>query len=115
MAKVTIKSGGLVFSTANTAERLVSASSPATKFSHVVFHVPAGDAFMMGGADVDITAASLNGVPIGDGTNAGSLTLDVGADDAGLHMKGGEPYIDLYDIWVDSTKSASDEISWFGW
>ncbi len=117
--KYSIVSGVKVVTAAGTAERLVSASSEATRLSIVTFQCPGDHGIVLGDSGVVFAAGSTQeGLIVGDGTlNSAlfsSLTIDLGsALNPGLKGVHGTPYIDLFDFWVDA-QTSSDRVFWFG-
>ncbi len=117
--KYGIVSGVKVVAAAGTAERLVSASSEATRLSIVTFQALDTHGIIIGDSGVVFaTGSTQNGLMVSDGTlNAGlfpQVTLDLGsALNPGLKGVHGSPFIDLYNIWVDA-ETNDDRVFWFG-
>lgn len=116
--KMTPVSGVKVVTAAGTAERLVSASSDATRLAVVTLLCPGDQGIIIGDSGVDWTAGSTQeGLIVGDGTLASgvfsSVSIDLLSADVGLKGVHGMPFIDLYDLWVDA-ETSSDRVLWFG-
>lgn len=104
--KVGIISGGIACVT-NTPTRM---SPTSLLVSEVIIDVVT-NAFVIGGSDVDFTAATRNGLLISAGT---AVTLTVRSAEAFgfTGARRGEKYIDLTEIWMDS--DGTNWVTFFG-
>ena len=116
--KLSPVSGVKIVAAAGTAERLVSASSEATRLSIVTFACNDNDGVVIG--DSGIVWADGNtreGLIISDGvgTTGGTLTATIdllSGWNGGLKGVHGMPYIDLFDLWAD-VETSGEHVWWF--
>ncbi len=117
--KLSPVSGVKIISTAGTAERLVSASSEATRLAIVTFSANGDDGAIIGDSGVVYADGNTReGLIISDAlvgsAAAPKVTIDLLSGwNGGLKGVHGMPYIDLYDLWADVATSGQ-HVWWFG-
>lgn len=113
-----MRSGKKDIAAAGTAERLISSSSEASRFTTVTISARGDHTIIIGGSGALLTASAEEGLYVSDGTGAAgssqSVTLTVAdGDRRGMKFDQG-PFIDLFEIFAD-TLTSGHNVFWFGW